>query len=363
MIRTLVRLLAFTAVCIGFTLWLAFTIGNIQPFQDRYTLSATFDDVTGLIANDNVKISGVVVGKVTGIGVEKGKAVVDFEVNEEVALPRDTETGVRWRNLLGQRYLYLYPGDADENLEGGDHIPIEQARQIVDLGELFNQLGPIVDAVDPEAVNKFLVAVTGALKGGNDALLGETIGDLGTVVEALGSRDEAIARMITNLDILTEALTDRDRQLRSILDNLTDVAGTFAENTDVVERSVTELGDFSELLGRLIAENRPGIDRIITNLDQVVDLVADRLDSVEATVGSLDDLGLSLYNAARYGEWLNQFIACVVIDVDGPEGPIPPVEDTDLCTSESTSSTSRSSGGDAPSNPVVDVLTKAVGTD
>ena len=34
--------------------------------RDRYSLTATFDDVTGLSPNDNVKIAGVVVGKVTG---------------------------------------------------------------------------------------------------------------------------------------------------------------------------------------------------------------------------------------------------------------------------------------------------------
>ncbi len=336
MIRLALKLVGFTAVCLAFTAWLAFTIGNIDPFADRYSLSATFDDVTGLLENDNVKVAGVVVGKVTGIGVEDGKAVVDFEVDDSVDLPSDTETAVRWRNLLGQRYVYLFPGDAGTTLEGGDHIPLDRSRPIVDLGELFNRLGPVLQSIDPEQVNNFLLAFTGALEEGNDELLGATISDLGTFAEALGSRDEAIGRMVSNLASVTDALVARDEQLRTILDNVTDLAATFNENTDVVERTVVDLGGFSEALGKLLAQNRPGIDRILTRVGEVVDVVDDRFDELETTVVNLDDLSLALYNASRYGEWLNQWIPCSVIDVDGPEGPIPPFDGSASCTSQTT---------------------------
>lgn len=346
MSRTLIRLTAFTLVCFAFTAWLAFTIGNISTIEigglrlygtDRYTLTASFDDVTGLLPNDNVKVAGVVVGKVTGMRVEKGNAVVTFSVNKDVKLPNDTETAVRWRNLLGQRYLYLYPGGAPTMLESGDRIPLDQARPIIDLGELFNRLGPIIKAVDPDEANAFLEAFTGALDEGNATALGDALGDLGTFAAALGSRDEAIGRMIENLALLTDALASRDLQLRQILDDVTELAATFNANTDVVESTVVDLGAFSDALGRLIAENRPGIDRIITRVADVVGVVDQKLTQVENTVAGLDTFALSLYNASRYGAWLNQFIPCMVVDVDGPSGPIPPLENTAECPSQGTS--------------------------
>ena len=340
MIRTLIRLAAFTTVCMLFTLWLAFTIGNVRPFADRYSLTATFDDATGLLENDNVKVAGVVVGKVSGIRVNKGMAVVDFSVDSDVKLPEDTETAVRWRNLLGQRYLYLYPGKASTMLEGGDDIPVEQARPIVDLGELFNRLGPILSAIDPKKANEFLEAFTGALDGGNASVLSQSLADLGTFAQALGTRDEAIGRMIENLATLTDAVASRDLQLRQILDDVTTLAATFNEHRDVVESTVVDLGAFSDALGRLIAENRPGIDRILTRVADVVGVVGEKLGPLEDAVAGLDTLSLSLYNASRYGEWLNQFIPCMTIDVDGPEGPIPPLETSTACTSHTASASS-----------------------
>src|SRR5689334_23482741 len=116
---TLIKLGAFTVVCLLISVTLIFSIGNVQslrigPIQfleDSYKLTATFDDVTGLLINDNVKVAGVKVGKVTSVKLVDGKAVVSFRVKDSVKLPTDSEATIRWRNLLGQRYLYLYPGD------------------------------------------------------------------------------------------------------------------------------------------------------------------------------------------------------------------------------------------------------------
>ena len=53
----------------------------MQFLDDSYKISATFNDVTGLLINDNVKVAGVKVGKVTGIKVIDGKARVTMRVN------------------------------------------------------------------------------------------------------------------------------------------------------------------------------------------------------------------------------------------------------------------------------------------
>ena len=95
MIRTALKFGAFVLVCLLFTGYLGFTIGNRSAHdpldRDHYTLTATFDDVTGLLLNDNVKIAGVKVGKVTAITTENGKAVVTIEIeNSHDAIPKDS---------------------------------------------------------------------------------------------------------------------------------------------------------------------------------------------------------------------------------------------------------------------------------
>jgi phospholipid/cholesterol/gamma-HCH transport system substrate-binding protein len=309
---TIVKLAAFILVCLGFTAYLGFTIGNIRigdlgPFDDRVELSATFDDVTGLLPDDNVKVAGVRVGKVTGIDIDKGKAVVRFQVRKGLRLPADTEAAVRWRNLLGQRYVYLYPGNGSTLLQDGDRVT--RTKSVVDLGELFNRLGPIVRAIDPSQVNAFLDAVVGALDG-NQAKVSRAIDDLAVVARSLASRDEAIGRMIENLDTVTGAITSRDQQIKVVLDNLVKLAQTFSQNTDVLNAAVTDLGDFSDNLAFLLSRNRTQIESILTGLRVLTDEVDNKLPTLDATLTDLDETAKRLFNASRYGEWLNQVIPC-----------------------------------------------------
>ena len=315
---TIIKLGLFVALCGSISIALIFSIGNVQslrvgPIQlldDSYKLTATFDDVTGLLLNDNVKVAGVKVGKVTGIKVVKGRARVTFRVKDGLKLPSDTAAAIRWRNLLGQRYLYLYPGTSSVALQHGTEI--KETTSVVDLGELFNRLGPIVTAIDPAKVNEFLDTVVGALSG-NETKISQSLDDLAKVAAVLGERDEAIGRLVANLNTVTGAVSDRDREIRQVLDNLGAITKTFNDNTDVLERAVVELGNFNGHLAAILGNNRAQIDSLITSLSTIVATVRVNLPTVEHIVAGLDDAALRLANVSQYGEWLNQDILCFKI--------------------------------------------------
>ncbi|MBV9043181.1 MAG: MCE family protein [Acidimicrobiia bacterium] len=323
MLYTVIKLVAFFAVCAVFTGYLAFTIGNIHLFEHTYKLSASFDDATGLLRDDNVKVAGVVVGKVDSVKIDQGKAKVTFAVKDSVKVPSDSEAAIRWRNLIGQRYIYLYPGTASTVLKGGDTVA--KTRSVVDVGELFNRLGPIVQAIDPHQVNTFLDAIVQALDGNTDKIR-QSIDDLAVVAQSLGSRDQEIGRLIDNVNTVAGAINDRDAQIRQVLDNLVEIAQTFSQNTGVLNTAVTELGDFSDNFGSLLANNQTQIDHIIANLNTITDEVRVKLPVVDSILGGLDTAAKTLFNASRYGEWLNQVIPCGAL-LNGPTGPVVPVND------------------------------------
>ena len=330
MIRTAIKFGGFVAVCLAFTLWLAFTIGNIS-FEGRYELSASFDDVTGLLIDDNVKVAGVVVGKVTGVEVERGRAVVTFTVKNSVKVPTDSTAAVRWRNLIGQRYVYLYPGEAATTLEDGDVV--QRTKSVVDLGELFNRLGPVVAAIDPQQVNQFLDSFTAALDGREDTL-SKALDDLAVLASGLGERDEAIGRMVDNLAVVTGTLAKRDAQIRSTLDNLVDLSQEFSSNTGVLDAAITELGQFSHDLAFLLDDNRGEIDRLLSRLADVTDVVGSRLGKIDLTLANLDQTARSIFLAGASGEFLNQTILCAAIATpDNEECDLPIIKEMEASAS------------------------------
>jgi virulence factor Mce-like protein len=318
------KLLLFFAACTLLTAYLAFTIGNIHLFQHTYKLTATFDDATGLLRSDNVKVAGVVVGRVASVKIDQGRARVEFTVKDSVKVASDSQAVIRWRNLIGERYLYLYPGTASTVLRDGDRVA--RTRSVVDVGELFNRLGPIVKAVDPKDVNTFLDTIVQALDGNTDKIR-ESIDNLAVVAQSLGSRDQQIGRLIDNVNTVAGAINDRDAQIRTVLDNLVLISRTFSQNTDVLNTAVTELGDFSDNFGSLLANNQTQIDHIIANLNKIVAEVKVKLPVLDTTLGGLDTAAKTLFNASRYGEWLNQVIPCGALLNNPSTGPVVPVND------------------------------------
>ena len=271
MIRVAIKFGAFVVVCLFFTGYLAFTIGNLDvrdPLgRDTYTLQATFDDVTGLLVNDNVKIAGVVIGKVTGIRVEAGRAVVDMAIDDDA--PRHPESRHLGGDPLAQPHRPALrvplPGRSRAAQRWCDGDEIGETTSVVDLGELFERLGPIVTAIDPTQVNDLLETLTRP-----STAVRTTSARPSTTSpswpRAWPARDEAIGRLIGNLDTVAATLDRRDGQIDAMIENLVTLAESFGDNTATLDAALTELGRFGTDLHGVLEGNRTEIDRLLGNL-------------------------------------------------------------------------------------------------
>ncbi|MDQ1401411.1 MAG: phospholipid/cholesterol/gamma-HCH transport system substrate-binding protein [Acidimicrobiaceae bacterium] len=330
------KLLAFVAVCLALTVYLAFTIGNIRPshlwFLHRdYSLSANFDDVTGLNTGDSVKVAGVIVGKVSSVKVVDGpnngtgRAQVRFSVHKTIRLPKNTEASIRWRNLLGQRYLYLTPPDAAHAaptvLRSGDRIT--NTISVVDIGELFNRLGPIINVLDPGQINQFVDAVSGALSG-NEQNLTQALDNLANVTASLATHDDAIGRLVGNVNTVAATVSNRDQEIKTVLDNLVAISSTFSGNTKIVDDAITNLGTVSTNLDRLLSANRAQIDRILTNLNTVLNVVVGRLPTINAVLSGFPNASRSLLALGNVGQFLALTAPCLSVQLlPGADAAIP----------------------------------------
>lgn len=316
MTRTAIKFGLFVALCMVFLVYLASTIGNTTALglvgqgPDTYDLTASFDDVSGLLLGDNVKIAGVPVGKVTGIDVEAGEAVVTMQIDSDRRVPTDSSASIRWRNLIGQRYVYLIPGAAPVMMEDGDVV--DDTTNVIDLGELFNRLGPIVATVDSGQVNDFLDTITTALEG-NELSISEALDDLAFVVQGLGERDEAIGRLIENLEVVARTVADRDAQIETMLDNLAALSQTFSDNTQLLETAILEIGAFNTDLSSVLAANRGEIDGLLADLDDTLNTVESQLGPLDLALDRLDENASATFRSSRDGTFLNQAILCLTV--------------------------------------------------
>lgn len=122
----------------GFFLVFSYNTANVKSVSG-YEVTADFSGIGGLAVGDDVQISGVKIGSVTGVSLdpETYLAKVRMSIVPSVKLPEDTAALISSESLLGGRYLALEPGAAEDMIPPGGRVPYTQAPQ--NLEQLLGQ--------------------------------------------------------------------------------------------------------------------------------------------------------------------------------------------------------------------------------
>ena len=294
----------FALVCALCAAWLISVTGNIRFFARTSTYAAEMEDATGLLKRDSVLLAGVRVGTVKDVSVERGKAVVHFAVDRDIDILDTWEVGIRWRNVIGQRFLYLYPVGGGERLQAGDRLAIAQSRPTADIGRFFERLTPLLEAIDPEQQNKLLTALNQALEGKEERIQ-ELVTDLGSLSGKLADRQDSIRTVISQGANLLDAYAQRDQQIKSFLTDFAEVSRTLHARNDVLVGAVTEAGDAQQRLDELLRANHADIRTEIDSLDAVVSRIGAQRETVENAVATLKDGFATYMLISRWGQWFN----------------------------------------------------------
>jgi len=299
----LLKFMVFAAVCLGFAVWLVITIGNIKPFEDRTSYQAEFEDVLGLLPNDSVKVAGVAVGKVTSVSVDRGKALVTFTVRDDIELGADTQVAVRWRSVLGQRYLYVYPGPG-MTVASGYRFPMDQTTNPADFGLLLERLTPVMRALEPDISNIFVRSLSEALVGREEDVQ-DLVADAASLASTLASRDDQIGRVLDSALVVVDAYADREQELGGLLDSFADVSSTLAARNDELLDAIVRITGAQAELRSLVERNDSELRGSLAALDQVAAVLSVAHDDLEDLVTSLGSGIVFYHRISRWGQWFN----------------------------------------------------------
>ncbi|HEY0619769.1 MAG TPA: MCE family protein [Kribbella sp.] len=292
----LVKLAVFAVVTMMASYVLITTITN-AGYGEQLTYKAQFADVAGLVDGDEVRISGVRVGQVVGIrvaeGAERPVAEVELEVGADVPLPSTVEATIRYRNLVGQRYIALTEGEGSggETLEEGAVIPLAQTTPALDLTVLFGGFQPLLQALSPADMNRVSFEIIQVFQGE------------GGTMESL----------LAHVGSLTTSLADRDDVIGSVIDNLTTVMGTLAARDQQLSDLVVSLQQFVTGL----AGDREAIFDSLQTIDELAVSTSGFLDDARAPLAAdIEALGDLSRNLGDTGDLVERFLQTVPVKLD-----------------------------------------------
>ncbi len=274
-------------------------------------ISVLLPSAGGLQEGDEVRASGVIVGRVTSLALEPGGVTATLALHRALDLREDAEFGITDRSVLGGCIVDVRPGKgapARGNAFRGA-MP----------ATLFDVIGDVMDRRAPGGGAPGLIENLNDLAKALDerrGVLGELYRgtlqrDIAAIANAPAADRESLARMLSADSELTDALNAIGREVRAIRgdDSAAAVLLAMASSKDSpVARDVSEISAAVSMLRDAVAEGRGSAgllssdDPFWQRIDEVRGLFADLGRKGEGALAwllgpegraALDDIGAS----------------------------------------------------------------------
>ncbi|MFT4286432.1 MCE family protein [Nocardioides sp.] len=321
---TLLKAIVFTVVTSLATLALAGTIRN-SAGSDGHDYEALFTDVTSLHTGDDIRMAGVKVGTVKTITVSEDKAggtvgKVGFTVADSAPMTTGTTAELRFRNLVGQRYIALTPPDQPGRaLPAGYTFGLDQTKPALDLTLLFNGFQPLFQLLAPEDVNKLSEQIIAVFQGE-----GPTVSDLlsstAGLTSTLADRDQVIGDLIGDLSSVLDVVNQRTDQLDTTIVTLQQLVSGLAEDRTAIGESIAGMAELTDSVSSLLQDGRKPLKRDIRALGKLSGNLADSSEVVDQFLQTLPTKLDQIGRLGSYGSWVNFYLCSIQGRIPLPEG-------------------------------------------
>jgi ABC-type transporter Mla subunit MlaD len=253
---------AFALACFGILLFLWITFGGPTPFKAKsYQLKVPFTEASQLAEQSDVRISGVNVGKVESIelGSNGKEAIALLNIDDKYApLPSSTRAMLRTKTLLGETYVELTPGAANEPaLEDGVTLPEAQVTESVQLDEIFQAFDPETRRAFQSWMQEAAVAIEGQGQNLSYAIgnLEPTFREFEGLFRVLNSQEDAVSTLFSSGAETFEALRGRNGELANLIRSSNELFKTTAARDQDIEALFRAFPTFQD-------ESRLTVDRL-----------------------------------------------------------------------------------------------------
>lgn len=290
-------------------------IEDLNPFSEpAREVEAEFDSVAGLDDKATVRVAGVRVGRVDGIRLKDGKAVLRLVLETPVELRQGAGAEIANLGMLGDKYVQLDPGPRGAPplpegavLPGTSPLSFDEAlAKVSDLGDsLERALGGLTGEGEETPVSRLLDnldATTREIR----ALVADNRAQIAASIDNFESMSSSMAESLPRLAEQMERLMDQvEAVVAENRGNLQEGMENAREVTAELKTSVENLNTITDK----IARGEGTIGKLV-NSDETHDQLVSTLDSIESGVATLSDtlgrVGKLKLDVAYDGYWLEE---------------------------------------------------------
>jgi phospholipid/cholesterol/gamma-HCH transport system substrate-binding protein len=297
-----VAFLAVVALLLGFTIAV---YNKALPWQSSDKVTLLADRIGNqLVVPADVKLDGILVGRVSGVHVAGGHAVMTLQIDKSKIseIPANVEARILPKTLFGEKFvdLVIPQHGAAGSLHAGAVIPQDHSTTAIELQKVFNDLVPLLRALKPAELSIALSNLADALHNRGDAL-GHNLELVNTYFSRFNHDLPNFNHDISGLADLASNYADATPDLMTTLRNFTVNAKTMTEKKDVFAQFLIGSDAFAQEATKVFGDNA---NRLIT-LAQVSKPVLDLYAQYSQVLECLPN-GLAIYDRSRLEQTFGQ---------------------------------------------------------
>jgi phospholipid/cholesterol/gamma-HCH transport system substrate-binding protein len=302
-------------VVLGLALTVAMFSDDLPIIGGGTSYSAEFSEAAGLGPDDEVRIAGVKVGKVSDVDLEGDRVVVTFKVKDAWMGDRTT-AAIKIKTVLGQKYLALEP-DGRDVLDPADRIPRERTTAPYDVLEAFRGLAETTNQIDTTQLAQSFEVIAKTFDGTPGDVRGALNG-LQSLSKTVSSRDTQLASLLDNTRQISKTLADRDAQVVKLLQDGNLLLDEVSKRRDAIATLLTGTQTLATELKGLVDDNNKQLKPVLTSLDQLTGMLARNQDALGRGIKNMAPFVRLFNNAVGNGHWFDNYICGLLPPQLGP---------------------------------------------
>ncbi|TIC89326.1 MCE family protein [Nocardioides sp. GY 10113] len=270
------------------------------------TYYAEFSEAGGLKVDDEVRISGVRVGRVDSVELAGDVVRVGFKIKSDADLGASTRAGIKVGTILGSMFLALEPAGSGELAEGAT-IPTARTSSPYDVVDAFTGLAETSAKIDTDQLAEALTTLADLTRNTPEefraALKG--VSELSTVV---ASRSEEINSLLKNVDRVSAVLDARDEDIVALMDDADVLFQALLARRQAIHDLLVSTADLSSELTSLVKETRADLKPALDHLESVVEVLNKNEDNLDNSLRLAAPFYKVFASTLGNGPWFDTYI-------------------------------------------------------
>ncbi len=295
---------------------LTYYSGDLPFIGGGTTYTAYFAEAGGLQSGNEVRIAGVVVGRVTGVSLDGDKVAVTFQ-EKGAWLGNTTTAAIKIKTLLGDKYLALDPQGTGP-LNPAQPIPLSRTTSPYDVQQAFSGLGEQLGQINTAQLARSLQVLSDAFAA-TPPYVRSALSGLADLSSSVASQEAQVTSVLAGTRTVTGVLASEDTRFQALLGDGNLLLSELQQREAAISSLLETTQALAAQLSGLVSDDQANLRPALQALDQVTSVLQQNQANLTQAIALVGPYYRLLGNSLGNGRWLDVYLCGLI-----PSSYLPP---------------------------------------